>query len=323
METTRAPPGRAPGYVGRVYKSSLRPVVLVVSGLAALWATLYGISSFRVLGDDESKNVPGLRTMALALGILYMVAACIEVFGFITAMMQRAGMARIYAILSILSSVLIVGGNLTQVVFHFTQKNNLINLCTSETTGDTVCYGWGLFTPSHRATLSGDEARDWCNAEWKKDSLSSILTVLVESILLALFVSIAFAYYQQVVDPTSPVNETRINRPGFAPQNYNPPYEPQFYPPPPGAPPGHYDQGFVPPYDANKPPGYVSDAKYEGDPDYKQRRNSDDRNSTYKEDPFSDFDNGSSYGHGRRDLSPGYEEHDLTSRPRPGERDTF
>jgi len=294
-------------------------VVFIFSGLAALWALLYGISAFKVLGEDESKSVPGLRTISLVLGIVYMVAVGIEVFGAAAALVQRPAMVMIYSFLSILTSILILGGNLAQIVFHFTEKNSLISLCTSDATGDTVYYGWGLFGPSQRSTLTGDDAADWCNQRWKQDSVSSIIAFIVEIFLALLFVSIAFAYYRQVIDPTSPVNATRPSRPGFAPQNYNPPYEPQYYPPPPGVPPAPYDQGFVPPYDANKPPGY-GDAKYEGDADYKR---SDDRNSTYKEDPFDDFDNGSSYGHGRRDMSPGYEERDLTSRPRPGERDTF
>jgi len=298
-------------------------VVLVISGMAALWALLYGISAFRVLGEDESKSVPGLRTISLALGIVYLVAAGIEVFGVVAASMQHVAMVRIYCLLSVLASILVLGGNLAQLVFHFTQKNHLISMCAAENTGDTVYYGWGFFSPSHRSTLTGKEAKKWCNREWENDSVSSIIALIIEMFLAVLFVSIVFAYYRQLIDPTSPVNVSFPDRPGFAPQSYNPPYEPQYYPPPPGAPSVPYDQRFAPPYEANKLPGYDGDVKYEGDAGYKRRQNSDDRNSTYKEDPFGDFDHNSSYGHGKKDTSSEFEEMDLTSRPRPGERDTF
>lgn len=295
---------------------------MFISGLAALWALLSGISSFRTLTDDESKQIPHLRTISLILGIVYMIAFVIECFGIMAATLQRAAMVRIYSFLSILSSLLILGGSLTQTIIHFTMKDELLNLCTTDATGDTVFFGFGFWGPSRKDTLDSNEAANWCKNEWDHDSWSDILALLLEIVLALFFVAITFAYYAQVMDPTSPVNNTRIppnqTRPAYQPEHYNPPYT--TYPPPPGAPP-YVDQGFVPPYDANKPPGYAArDGKFEGDHDAKSfggdHKYGDDED--LKEDPFSDFD-----GPSRKGVSPGYEERDLTSRPRPGDRDTF
>jgi hypothetical protein len=327
MDTRQLPQGRPGqyGYVTRVYKSSLRPVVLFISGLAGLWAFLSGISSFNLFGESQSKNIPHLRTIALILGILYMVAVAIEVFGIAAAVKQRAAMVRLYSFLSILSSILILGGSLVQTIVHFKMKNDLINQCASDSTGQTVYFSWGVWGSSRSTTLDAQEARDWCQNEWDHDSWSDILSFIVELVLAVLFVSIAFAYYKQVIDPTSPVNATRAPSNQVRLQPFGRFNGGQSYPPPPGPPPNQddYDQGFAPPYDGNKLPGYGSDrdAKYEGDPDAKYHRDgkySGPDKDDDKVDPFSDFD-----GPSRKDLAPAYEERDLTSRPRPAEGDTF
>jgi len=263
--------------VSRFYKSNLRPVVIGISGLASLWALLLAIGSFKLHSDVGSGNIPHLGIIALILGILFMVGLAIELFGVIAALMQRAVMVKAFAYLSILSSILILGGNMTQIVVHFTMKNNLINECTSATTGDVVYYGWGILGPSRQTTLSANEAKIWCNDAWNHDSWADIVIFVIELLLAILFVSIVFAYYRQVIDPTSPVNASRMPLSQFRaegyPEQYNPPYtNGPFYPPPPGPPPNHgdYDQGFVPPYDENKLPdygyqGYYTEDKKDGD----------------------------------------------------------
>ena len=97
--------------------------------------------------------------------------------------------------------------------------------------------------------------------------------------LAGLFISIAFAYYHQVLDPASPANASRTARAPSAefrneqfPGHYNPPYmaydapQQQQFAPPPGPPP-----------EFGKPPMYTN--------------HDDDDAATLKgDDPFSDFD---------------------------------
>ncbi|KAG6811444.1 hypothetical protein H0H92_007361 [Tricholoma furcatifolium] len=167
-------------------------------------------------------------------------------------------------------------------------KDTLLNECTSLTTNQEVVYYnfWGAVSAGN---LTPTEAANF---------LAFFFTVL------------AFAYYRQLLDPTSvanssraPSNQARLN--GGFPTHYNPPYDASVpnlpytysahptYGPPAGPPPGHeeHDETFVPPYDG-KPPGYTGGDTKGYDVDGK--------------DPFSDF-----------------EERDVTSRPYPGGSESF
>lgn len=103
------------------------------------------------------------------------------------------------------------------------------------------------------------------------------------------------------------------NNNNMYPQHYNPPYGgsvpnleygsgPNAYAPPPGPPP-QFAHGYSA-EDLGKPPGYEGGAgAYGNDKDLKDHDHDDS-----KEDPFADFEGAS---------------RDVTSRPRPGEHDTF
>ena len=107
------------------------------------------------------------------------------------------------------------------------------------------------------------------------------------AVIAGLFVSIAFAYYRQCLDPTSPANasrappaQQRMPNDQF-PEHYNPPYmaydaPQQSYAPPPGPPP-----------QLNKPPMYTDgSARYD---------DGKDDATLHGDDPFADFD-GPSHG---------------------------
>ncbi|PSS34217.1 hypothetical protein PHLCEN_2v1727 [Hermanssonia centrifuga] len=110
-----------------------------------------------------------------------------------------------------------------------------------------------------------------------------------QTFLAFFFVSIAYTYYRQVLDPTSVANAARApsaqhrivanqyDTPAY-PQHYNPPYLPYnppapIYAPPPGPPPS---VGKPPAYEGGEADGYL---------DGKDKA----------EDPFADFD-GPSHG---------------------------
>lgn len=92
------------------------------------------------------------------------------------------------------------------------------------------------------------------------------------------FTSIAFAYFRQVLDPTSPINSSRLPnqaRGDGYPTHYNPPYDATAYAPVYLPPPG------TPPMDDGKPPEYKrtsSYASFGADKDAKG------------DDPFADYD---------------------------------
>jgi len=223
---------------------------------------------------------------------------------------ERVGLVRIYTLLASLATLIVVGTGLTRIVTHFVWKNDILSECTALASNNRVVdYGfWGSFKAD---SLSPADAAAWCLRYWDRGSWVDIITFLILTFLGVLFTSLAFAYYRQLLDPTSAANASRAPsnqlRTGDFPTHYNPPYNAAVpnlsysygagpYAPPSGPPPGH-DDAFVPPYDS-KPPGYSGGDMKGFDADDKDSKN-----------PFSDFD--------------GPTERDVTSRPYPGGPESF
>jgi len=315
--SSRPPPPSGPppsyAFVTRVYRRNLRPVVITTAFLAAIWTLFSGIGWFRNFGVDKTQHVPKIASLSVALGALYMGVFGIGLFGMAAAGSQRIALVRTYTVLAPLAALIVIATGIARVVTHFVWKDEIISECTNLTTGGEIIY-FGFWGPTKAETLDQQSAADWCNSAWGHDSWSEILAMLITSVIAILFALIPFSYYRQLLDPSSAANAFRAPSSqvrGDYP-HYNPPYNasvpnlpyaynarPQ-YAPPPGPPPGH-DESFIPPYDANKPPGYSGDDNGYGD-DSKDGKN-----------PFADYDDG-----------PGLrEERDVTSRPYPGGPDSF
>jgi len=287
----------------RAYAYNLRPVVGAVALFCAIWSLIECIGAFRSVTTDKHHDASKIATFAVVLGIIYAVVTGIEAFGVMIAISQRSWMARIYALLSVGSALAVVAAAFLRVIVHFTLKNDLINECTQIVTGDTLVYEYGFWGPSFETKLDGPEAATYCNNLWHHDSAVEIITLIIEMLLAALFSSLSFAYYHQLLDPTSAANVTRRPGPGPAPvpqrdfddgagadagypSHYNPPYLGYDAQPAPHAVPS-YDEVDGPkgdfPYGGAKPPMYSEDdiATYGGyDAGAKTA------------DPFADFDAG-------------------------------
>ncbi|KAF5372565.1 hypothetical protein D9758_005162 [Tetrapyrgos nigripes] len=345
MNSRTPPQGAPPRYalVNRVYSRNLRPVVIVFAFLSFLW-TLFAyaqspfltnslsnlslglwIGSFRSIGIERHEGFSKLGTISIVLGVLYMTVSLFEAFGVFAAWSQRTPLVRIYALLSAATTLIVIGGGIFEIVVHFTMKGDIIGVCTSSLEGeDFVEYPFGFFGPRRFGTINGQDASDWCNREWDHDSWADIVGLLILIFLSALFTTTAFAYYRQLLDPTSVANVTRTpqNRmgPGY-PSHYNPPYEgsvpplgynqPPYggYAPPPGPPPQATFARDVEGADG-KPPGYAGG---DGSLSY----GLDD-----KENPFADFDEPVKPNGSRRNGDYA-EERDVTSRPAPGGREGY
>ncbi|KAJ7151372.1 hypothetical protein C8R43DRAFT_487262 [Mycena crocata] len=322
MDTRPPPPQGAPRFaLNRVYRTNLRPVIIGVGILSALWSLLSAIGFFRSINIDKEEGVPKLATFAIVLGALYMAMFVIETIGVIAAVSQRLALVRIYAMLSLAAIGITVGGGIFQVIVHFTAKSDILKECNSLTNGRTTAvYPFGVFGPSRHEIIGPEDAAQWCRSVYDRNSWQDIVSLLITIFLACAFAMLAWGYYRQVLDPTSVINSMRApsNQVHLVhyPQHYNPPYNAsvpnlgygynapyagapyaggQTYAPPPGAPPTTRDAPFAPP--ESKPPGYTGG---EGAVGY----GVDD-----KENPFADFDERT--------------ERDVTSRPAPGGQSTF
>jgi len=232
MQTSRPPPpqGNPPPYafVNQFYRSSLRPVVVVVGLLSGIWTLLQAISLFKEVSTDKSQGFPKLGIFAIVLGALYMAVAVIEFFGVGAAALQRAAFVRIYSFLTVASALVVVVAGFLLVIVHFAYKNEILDECVKLSTGDTVVVRYGIWGPASKTQLTQSEAEDFCKNAYSHDSWGDIIALIIEIVLAALFCSIAFAYYRQLIDPTSPANSSRAPSTQFRgsnyPQHYNPPY---------------------------------------------------------------------------------------------------
>ncbi|KAJ3007494.1 hypothetical protein NUW54_g3528 [Trametes sanguinea] len=205
--STRAPPLRAeerpPAYrmVTRVYNNSLRPFVIVIGSVVAIWSLVWAIPSFQDINEDKSNGQPKFAVFDIVLGTIYATACAIEVFGVIAAATQRLFMVRIYAVLSLVGSLAVVAAGFMRVVLHFVFKvrvlaasprarmadlrvtsaqNGLIDECKQIAQGQGIEIRFGIWFHHFKEKLTADEADSFCKSAWNRDSLNEILFLIFE-----------------------------------------------------------------------------------------------------------------------------------------------
>lgn len=266
MDSRPPPPRGAPSYMSRIYKTPLRPIILVGAFVAALWSLVSGISAYRNVPYFDSNGESNLGVFYIILGSIFMGIAAIESFGIFAAATRRLALFKAFAYLSILVTLMIAAAYIIQVVVHFRFKDDIINVCANINTGDQVIFT-GFFGPtSFDGIIDPLEALAWCSRLFNRDSFSIIVALLAATAVSVLFLLFVFAYLRQLRDPGSVANRESGRRNAY-PARYNPPYNPTYqYPPPDGPPPikANENDAFVaPPYpgDDTKPPRYEGDFK--------------------------------------------------------------
>jgi len=240
--------------------------------VTAIWSIFSGIGFYRNVGPYNDSGAPSLAKISIIIGSLYMGVFGIGVFGICAALSQNLTLIRIFAFLSALGALIVAGVSMLRIVIHFTMKDTILTACTNVTTGQTFFYG-GWWGPVYSDTLSAQDAENFCNSYYDRDSWSLIVGFLILAGLGIFFSIIAFSFYRQMLDPSSPGNVIRdTRRPAAYPSHYNPPfgtpgYNPGYYnyPAPAGPPP-------LPEYDG-KPPGYTGDGWED-----MQKKSSDEEN---------------------------------------------
>lgn len=253
------PQGNPPTYafVTRVYRRSLRPIVIICAVTAAIWTLIWGVSNFQDINNDKADSLSQFVPFDIALGSLFMASVVIEAFGVFAATTQRLALVRLYGILSLFAALFVFAAQIITIFLDFKYKNTLIDQCTIFHTGDIRRDRWG----SPGRPLTADDARHFCSNAVNRDIFADFAWLIVSAILSLLFTSIIFAYYRQLLDPASmaypraPSDQVRMQTFGA-------------YPPPAGAPPHPYNEDYVPAYDPQKLPGY--DAQGRATPEEKE-----------------------------------------------------
>ena len=202
--------------------------------------------------------------------------------------------------LSAFCTVVVVAGGLIRVIIHFTKKDDLIEQCSIRAQRDGFAvYPFGFWGPIRNTNLDEEDADRWCTRSWNSGSWQEILSLLITGTLAAFWTMIVYAYYRQLLDPSSVANQTRVVAVTTYPQHYNPPYGggsgygynmPYSGPPPgqqwqpgPGVPPSGGQ--WQPP--SGPPPGQY--APPPGNPPNWDGGYSQNKDSKPDENPFADF----------------------------------
>ncbi|CAO1637843.1 unnamed protein product [Sympodiomycopsis kandeliae] len=206
--------GPPPAYstaLRKVYPYSLRPVLLVATLLSFLYLIIVAISSFRSTTWDHETGK--LRLFDILIGALLLPAALIELFGFTAAWTCKLHFARLYSIASLFALGFTVTADVLAIVQHYTLSNDLITGCTLENTGRTggSVYGWGGFFGNENGNNNSDvnlpwttdQARSYCNAQWRRDGIWTIVWLVIILLVGTLFLSFAFTFVQQLRNPNS------------------------------------------------------------------------------------------------------------------------
>ncbi|KAF5351464.1 hypothetical protein D9757_012057 [Collybiopsis confluens] len=290
MFNSRPPPtGSQPTYVSRLSAGrNLRSAVMLFAFLGAIYSLFSAIGNFRSIDIDRGQQESKLATFSLVMGILFITVFTFELFGIAATITQRHLLVRIYTFLSFATVLIAAGGGLLDVVVHFTMKNDIISECTTLVTeDDVVYYPFGFFGPISHTVIDRGDADSWCRSAWDHDSWADIVELLILVFLSTFFSLFTYAYYRQLLDPTSAANVVRTpvrGPPSGYPSHYNPAYDASVpslgYQYGPGQQPAPYGQYAPPP---GPPPAMGS--KFGDAPSYGY-----DIDDKAKENPFADFD---------------------------------
>jgi hypothetical protein len=183
--------------MSRVTKQSLRSAVFPLAIAGAAWSLASTITLFQELGIDRGQHETRLATFAIVLGSLYAGTTAIFIFGIVAAATKRLALIRIFSVLAIVATVVIIAAGLLRTIVHFMLKNDLITECTTLAQGNDVVFRWGIWSVDPSKNLTASEAASFCKNAWNHDSFSEIVWLIAEIILMSLFAVVAWSYAQQ------------------------------------------------------------------------------------------------------------------------------
>ncbi|KAG6918296.1 hypothetical protein DXG01_015388 [Tephrocybe rancida] len=149
-------------------------------------------------------NVSKLAQISVALGALYLATAIIQIFGAISAVMQRPTLIRVYVHLAFLAALLITTAGFISGVEYFLLAEDIIGECVAlAISGSWISKSIFRGKLRHGQVPSTQVAQQQCRTAWSHGSISQVLGVVLFSVLPAvIFFLLAYTYYRQTTDPT-------------------------------------------------------------------------------------------------------------------------
>lgn len=122
-----------------------------------------------------------MKVFDVITGIIYLVVAFIELWGFVAALMNNARLVRIYAFASVLSIVFAAVGGILEIVAHFVLKKVNQAKCIVDWTGDvTTSTGW---FGTVETTFTEADAATYCQKLFSRNTWYYIIWLFAVSFI--------------------------------------------------------------------------------------------------------------------------------------------
>jgi len=192
-------------FATQVYQANWKNLVVAVAIVNALRFFVSAITAFQDVDvDAKTHRIPKLGRITLALGALYFVTAIIQVYGALSACLQRLTLIRVYVYLAFLSALLITTTGFISAIEYFMLAEDLISECVSlAVSGSWISKTIFRGKLSHGKVPSTRVAQEQCIAAWSHGSISHVLAVFAFYLIPAVvFFFLAYTYYRQTIDLT-------------------------------------------------------------------------------------------------------------------------
>jgi hypothetical protein len=201
---------KSKSFVSQLYKASWKNPVIAVAGLNALRFAFACHNAFSDAIVDDAEVAENLTKVSIALGVMYLTAFLIEIYGIIGVSMQRLGLIRAYLYLTFLCSVLATAAGVLKGVSYFSFAEEILLECISlavegRTTEKSLFRSrpW----PSAPYGMRHSDARKQCVYAWVHQSWAQVIAVFLFSFIPAVvYYMMVYAYYRQTTTPDHSAN---------------------------------------------------------------------------------------------------------------------
>ncbi|KIY42966.1 hypothetical protein FISHEDRAFT_63003 [Fistulina hepatica ATCC 64428] len=166
--------------------------------------------AFEDRGVDRKQQLFHLSNVSTTLGVLYIVVACIELFGMISVTWEKLFLIRIYTYLAFVSALLVTMAGTIGALSYFLFADDLVRECIA-LTSDKASATKALFKdkpwPVTASHVPADAITQKCLDAWSAESWTQVISAFMFFLLpSALYLLIAYTYYCQMTDPEHPDN---------------------------------------------------------------------------------------------------------------------
>ncbi|KAJ3800972.1 hypothetical protein GGU11DRAFT_771096 [Lentinula aff. detonsa] len=199
-------------FFAQVYETDWRKLMIIVASINLIRylfsALLIGFSFKELEQIDDALHSRKRTAIFATVGLMYVSAGLVEIFGIVSTMMRRLRLIRIYVHLAFGSALAVTGTGVLVAFAYFEFAEDVVKQCVSiANTGKIVVkllYQRNtdkLSDPS----FSSEEAQRQCFNAWSSESSSQILYVFTFYFLPSAFTCLlVYTYYRQCTDPYHP-----------------------------------------------------------------------------------------------------------------------